>query len=85
MHVTVVCAPGVVQSKCIVATCVQDVAQTPVADTIELAGMSVEDSYDGPHLEGNMPACSLPSILVSLLQALAVTDWSAWALLRPSR
>ncbi len=32
--------------------CMQDVAQTPVADTIDMASMSVEDSYDGPHLEG---------------------------------
>jgi hypothetical protein len=33
----------------------QDVAQTPVADTIDMASMSVEDSYDGPHLEGVLP------------------------------
>ena len=32
--------------------CMQDVAQTPVADTIDMASMSVEDSYDGPHLDG---------------------------------
>ena len=30
----------------------QDVATTPVAETVDLASMSVEDSYDGPHLEG---------------------------------
>lgn len=35
--------------------CMQDVAQTPVADTIDMASMSVEDSYDGPHLEGVLP------------------------------
>jgi hypothetical protein len=39
--------------------CMQDVAQTPVADTIDLASMSVEDSYDGPHLEGVLPWTSL--------------------------
>ncbi len=33
----------------------QDVPQTPVADTIDMASMSVEDSYDGPHLEGVLP------------------------------
>lgn len=31
---------------------VQDVAQTPVAESIDLASMPIEDSYDGPHLEG---------------------------------
>ena len=30
----------------------QDVAKTPVADTIELANMTIEDSYNGPHLQG---------------------------------
>ncbi len=35
--------------------CMQDVPQTPVADTIDMASMSVEDSYDGPHLEGVLP------------------------------
>ena len=39
--------------------CMQDVAQTPVADTIDMASMSVEDSYDGPHLEGVLPGTLL--------------------------
>lgn len=30
----------------------QDVPQTPPAETIDLASMNVEDSYDGPHLQG---------------------------------
>lgn len=30
----------------------QDVPQTPPAETIDLASMTVEDSYDGPHLQG---------------------------------
>ena len=32
--------------------CMQDVPQTPPAETIDLASMTVEDSYDGPHLQG---------------------------------
>ncbi|KAL3142834.1 hypothetical protein ABBQ38_003127 [Trebouxia sp. C0009 RCD-2024] len=31
-----------------------DVPQTPPAETIDLASMTVEDSYDGPHLQGNL-------------------------------
>lgn len=30
----------------------QDVPQIPPAETIDLASMSVEESYDGPHLQG---------------------------------
>ena len=30
----------------------QDVPQTPPAETIDVASMNVEDSYDGPHLQG---------------------------------
>lgn len=30
----------------------QDVAQTPIAESVDLASMPVEDSYDGPHLDG---------------------------------
>lgn len=30
----------------------QDVPQIPPAETIDLASMTVEDSYDGPHLQG---------------------------------
>ena len=30
----------------------QDVPQTPPAETIDLASMTVEISYDGPHLQG---------------------------------
>lgn len=31
---------------------VQDIPQTPPAETIDLASMTVEHSYDGPHLQG---------------------------------
>lgn len=38
---------------------VQDVAQAPVAESVDLASMPIEDSYDGPHLEGTWHAtCS---------------------------
>ena len=43
---------------------VQDVAQTPVAETIDLASMSVEESYDGPHLEGQLALHRLPRVKV---------------------
>lgn len=51
---------------CIQSHVVQDVAQTPVAESVDLASMPIEDSYDGPHLEGTWHAtCSklLPAVV----------------------
>ena len=36
-------------------TAMQDVPQIPPAETIDLASMTVEESYDGPHLQGQPP------------------------------
>ena len=39
----------------------QDVPQTPPAETIDLASMTVENSYDGPHLQGQAAHdCDIP-------------------------
>ena len=50
----------------------QDVAQTPVAESIDLASMPIESSYDGPHLEGKWstvrPNLLLARVINSFLQ-----------------
>ena len=49
----------------------QDVPQTPPAETIDLASMPVED-YDGPHLQGQPTyGCSIASPATSTITGLS--------------
>lgn len=62
----------------------QDVAKTPVADTIELANMTVEDSYDGPHLQGKPclhMQCALGTTQRTMWRSSSSLNWHVLSML----